>query len=187
MFPWFGFVLVVMVGVGGTAEGKKDEVMYCSACMAITDELLHSISLIDPKKTVSVGGFRLNPDGSLTDKKVPLARSETHLSELLDGVCNNMSDYALYEDPDTKRQSYRRFAPRGGDAGNFPDLTHFKFTGPEGSDSLKFACENIVEELEEEIISLFTQENHHGEDVAQRLCSQVSGFCKRSEFQHAEL
>ncbi len=50
-----------------------------------------------------------------------------------------MSDYALYEDPDTKEKSYKRFAPRGNDGGNFPDFKNFKFDGPESSSALKFA------------------------------------------------
>lgn len=41
-----------------------------TACLAIADELNYSISQTDPKKTIHVGGFRLQPDGSLTDKKV---------------------------------------------------------------------------------------------------------------------
>ncbi|XP_066508907.1 protein canopy-1-like [Hoplias malabaricus] len=184
MAPWIGLVLVAMAVFSKRAEGKRDEVLYCSACVAIADELHYSISQIDPKKTVSVGGFRLNPDGSLTEKTVPLARSETHLSELLDGVCNNMSDYALYEEPDTKEQSYRRFAPRSGDSSNFPDFKNFKFDGPEGSNSLKFACETIVEELEDDIISLFSREEEH---VSQKLCSEVSDHCKSSVFKHGEL
>lgn len=40
------------------------------ACVAITEELNYSISQTDPKKMIHVGGFRLKPDGSLTDKKV---------------------------------------------------------------------------------------------------------------------
>ncbi|XP_026857052.2 protein canopy-1 isoform X2 [Electrophorus electricus] len=116
--------------------------------------------------------------------KVPLARSETHLSELLERVCESMSDYALYEDPDTTEKRYRRFAPRNNDGGNFPDFKHFKFEGPEGSNSLKFACETIVEELEDDIVSLFTHADTH---VAQKLCSELSGHCKSSAFQHSEL
>ncbi|XP_072524883.1 protein canopy-1 [Salminus brasiliensis] len=184
MAPWIGLLLVVLATCSQRAEGRRDEVLYCAACLAIADELNYSISQIDPKKTVQVGGFRLNPDGSLKEKTVPLAKSETHLSELLDEVCNSMSDYALYEDPETKEQSYKRFAPRSGDDGNFPDFKNFKFAGPEGSNVLKFACETIVEELEDEIISLFTREAEH---VAQKLCSQVSGYCKNSLFQHGEL
>lgn len=40
------------------------------ACVAIAEELNYSISQTDPKKMIHVGGFRLKPDGSLTDKKV---------------------------------------------------------------------------------------------------------------------
>ncbi|XP_051989655.1 protein canopy-1-like isoform X1 [Xyrauchen texanus] len=117
-------------------------------------------------------------------EKVPLARSETHLTELLEGVCNSMSDYALYEDPVTKEKSYKRFAPRGNVGGNFPDFKNFKFDGPESSSALKFACESIVEDLEDNIISLFAREADH---VAKKLCSEVSGHCKSSVFQHREL
>ncbi|XP_064848880.1 protein canopy-1-like isoform X1 [Oncorhynchus masou masou] len=167
-----------------TTEGKKDKVLYCSACRAIVDELNYSISQIDPKKTINVGAFRLKPDGSLTDKKVPLARSETNLSELLDGVCGSMSDYALHVDPDTKKKQYKRFAPRSSDAGDFPDFNNFKFDGPEGSNALQFACESIVEEFEDDIISLFAKETDH---VVDKLCNEVSDHCKGTKFQSDEL
>ena len=42
----------------------------CAACRAIADELSYSISLVDPSKMTSVGGFRLNADGTMKDKKV---------------------------------------------------------------------------------------------------------------------
>ncbi|KAK1790184.1 hypothetical protein P4O66_014100 [Electrophorus voltai] len=70
MGPWIVLVIVASAVFSRGAEGKRDEVLYCSACMAIADELNYSISKIDPKKTVHVGGFRLNPDGTLTDKKI---------------------------------------------------------------------------------------------------------------------
>ena len=41
-----------------------------AACRAIVDELSYSISQVDPKKTINVGSFRLNADGTLQDKKV---------------------------------------------------------------------------------------------------------------------
>ncbi|KAG5286859.1 hypothetical protein AALO_G00019550 [Alosa alosa] len=187
MSPWIiqaGLVLLLLSGLLKTTEGKKDEMLYCSACMAIADELNYSISQTDPKRTIDVGGFRLKPDGSLTDKKVPFARSETQLTELLEGVCNSMSDYALYVDPDTKDKSYKRFAPRSNSGGDFPDFNNFKFDGPEGSNALKFACETIVEELEDDIISLFGHESEH---VADKLCGKISGHCKGSQGQRSEL
>lgn len=54
--------------------------LFLLACRAIVDELNYSISQIDPKKTIHVGGFRLKPDGSLTDKKV--ATSVNHVAKV---------------------------------------------------------------------------------------------------------
>ncbi|CAN9502861.1 unnamed protein product [Ophioblennius macclurei] len=167
------------------SQAKKDTMLYCSACKAIVDEMKYSISQVDPKKTINVGSFRLNPDGTMTDKKVPLARSETHLSELLEGVCHSMSDYALHVDPDTKQKQYLRFAPRSsGATGDFPDFQNFQFDGPEASSALKFACETLVEELEDDIIAAFSR----GGDVAHdHLCTRASGYCTGSSHANEEL
>ncbi|XP_031730818.1 protein canopy-1 isoform X2 [Anarrhichthys ocellatus] len=174
MASWIIQMTVMVLSVfTRSSQGKRDKEIYCSACKAIVDELNYSISQVDPKKTINVGGFRLNPDGTMKDKKVPLARSATHLSELLDGVCNSMSDYALHVDPDTQHKRYMRFAPRSsGATGDFPDFKNFQFDGPEASNVLKFACESVVEELEDDIISLFSQDTEH---VHQELCNTVSG------------
>ncbi|KAJ8268134.1 hypothetical protein COCON_G00133060 [Conger conger] len=183
MAPYVTLAFLVTSVFFKTIDGKKDDMLYCSACRAIVDELNFSISEVDPKKTINVGSFRLNPDGTLTDRKVPLARSETHITELLEEVCNKMSDYALHVDPDTKEKSYKRFAPRN-DKSGFPDFKNFQFNGPEGSNSLKFACESMVEEYEDNIISLFTQET---DGVADKLCNVISAHCKGSTYQHGEL
>ncbi|KAM9845202.1 protein canopy-1 isoform 1-T3 [Aulostomus maculatus] len=186
MAPWITQITVMLLSVfAGSSQGKKDKVIYCSACKAIVDELNYSISQVDPKKTINVGSFRINPDGTVKDKKVPLARSETHLSELLDGVCDSMSDYALHVDPDTQEKKYLRFAPRsGGTTEGFPDFKNFQFDGPEASNALKFACESIVEELEDDIISLFSQNT---EDVHKELCNRVSDYCKGTSHINEEL
>ncbi|KAK9539569.1 hypothetical protein VZT92_004668 [Zoarces viviparus] len=152
MASWIIQMTVMVLSVfTSSSQGKRDKEIYCSACKAIVDELNYSISQVDPKKTVNVGGFRLNPDGTMKDKKVPLARSETHLSELLDGVCNSMSDYASMWTPIQR---------------------------------LKFACESVVEELEDDIISLFSQDTEH---VHQELCNTVSDYCKDSRHTNQEL
>ncbi|XP_066544259.1 protein canopy-1 isoform X2 [Amia ocellicauda] len=180
-----GLLLVVLSACSLSAEGKKDAVLYCSACRAIVDELSYSIKQVDPKKTINIGSFRLNPDGSMKDQKVPLARSETHLTELLEEVCNKMNDYAHYVDPNTKEKSYKRFAPRDDDKSAFADFENFQFgDGPESSKSLVFACESVVEEYEDEIISLFAREADH---VAEKLCSEVSGLCKATVPSRGEL
>ncbi|XP_047225364.1 protein canopy-1 [Girardinichthys multiradiatus] len=186
MASWmFHMSVMVLSTFISSSQSKRDKLLYCSACKAIVDELNHSISQVDPKMTINVGSFRLNPDGTMTDKKVPFARSETHLSELLDGVCNSMNDYALYVDPETHHKQYRRFAPRSsGSSGNFPDFKNFQFDGPEASNNLKFACETLVEELEDDIISLLGQDEGN---VKEELCNRVSDYCEDDRQPNDEL
>ncbi|KAG7524655.1 hypothetical protein JOB18_015202 [Solea senegalensis] len=186
MASWIIQMTVMVLSVFiSSSHGKRDKVLYCSACKAIVDEMNYSVSQVDPKKTINVGGFRLSPDGTMQDKKVPLARSEAHLTELLDGVCGSMSDYALHVDPNTQRKQYMRFAPRSDrDTGDFPDFNNFQFDGPETSNGLKFACETVVEELEDDIISLFSQDT---ERVQEELCSRVSDYCRDDSHKNQEL
>ncbi|XP_056276809.1 protein canopy-1 [Pseudoliparis swirei] len=184
MASWVIHMALMLLSVL-SSQGKRDQQLYCSACKAIVDELNYSISQVDPKKTINVGGFRLNTDGTMRDRKVPLARSESHLSELVEAVCGSMSDYALHVDPATRQRAYRRFAPRdSGALGDFPDFNNFQFDGPDASNALKFACEAVVEELEDDIISLFSREAEHEH---QELCSRVSDYCEDDRAPKQEL
>ncbi|XP_069585837.1 protein canopy homolog 1 isoform X3 [Ranitomeya imitator] len=172
-------LLLFQIGVLCTAilyhsvEGKRDPVTYCGACRAVVDELLHEIRKVSPSKTIDVGSFRINPDGTQVQNKVPLVKSEVYLTEVLEGICEKMDDYSLYTDPDTKEKSFKRFAPRDNEAFPSVDFNNFQFN-PEDSNPLKFACEHVVEENDEEIISLLAKDT---ENLAEKLCSEVAGFC----------
>ncbi|KAG9476418.1 hypothetical protein GDO78_003132 [Eleutherodactylus coqui] len=147
----------------------------------MVDELLYEIRKVNPRKTIDVGSFRINPDGTQVQNKVPLVKSEVYLTEVLEGVCEKMDDYSLYTDPDTKEKSYKRFAPRDNDAFPSVNFNNFQFN-PGDSNPLKYACERVVEENDEEIISLLTKDTEH---FAEKLCNEVAGFCK--DFPHSEL
>ncbi|XP_043920717.1 protein canopy homolog 1 [Protopterus annectens] len=179
----YSLLLVVLFTYLSMVEGKKDLLLYCGACKALVSELEYDISKLDPKKTIQVGSFRLNPDGTQTRKEIPLARSETHLTELLENVCTKMSDYSLYVDPETQEKNYIRFAPRDNEQMGSFDFNNFQFN-PENSEHMKHACESIVEEYEDEIISLFAQEADH---VADKLCIEKSDLCARIPSSHSEL
>uniref|UniRef100_A0A4W3I2E3 Canopy FGF signaling regulator 1 n=1 Tax=Callorhinchus milii TaxID=7868 RepID=A0A4W3I2E3_CALMI len=146
-------------------------------CRGLVDEIEWAIKKVDPKKTIQVGSYRIGPDGSQKTNEILYARSETHLSEILEDVCSNLDDYSLYEDPETQKKTYMRFAPRESEKMSSVDFNNFKFD-PENSKSLKFACETIVEEYEDEIISLFT---HETDQVADMLCIEKSEFCEPSQ------
>uniref|UniRef100_A0A8C0SAG6 Canopy FGF signaling regulator 1 n=1 Tax=Canis lupus familiaris TaxID=9615 RepID=A0A8C0SAG6_CANLF len=102
--------------------------------------------------------------------QMPLAHSEAFLADLLDGVCERMNDYKLEEDPVTKKKAFKRFAPRKGDK-IYKEFKKFYFYS-DAYRPLKFACEAIIEEHEDEISSLIAQEAHH---LADKLCSEKAG------------
>uniref|UniRef100_A0A8C5KYS0 Canopy FGF signaling regulator 1 n=3 Tax=Jaculus jaculus TaxID=51337 RepID=A0A8C5KYS0_JACJA len=135
------------------------------------DEVEHDITKARKKKT-KVGSFRINPDGTQERRKVPLAQSEAFLIDLLDKVCERMNDYQLDEDPVTKEKFFRRYAPRKGDK-IYKEYKRFYFYS-DAYRPLKFACETIIEEYEDEIFSLIAQEAHH---LADKLCSEKSDLC----------
>ncbi|XP_075068230.1 protein canopy homolog 1 [Mixophyes fleayi] len=162
-------------------EGNRDPVAYCGACRALVDELLHEIKKVSPSKTIDVGSFRISPDGTQIKNKIPLVKSEVYLTEVLEGICEKMDDYSLYTDPESKEQSYIRFAPRDNEPFPSVDFTNFQFNPGDGS-PLKYACERVIEENEDEIFSLIT---HEADNFADKLCIDKTGFCK--DIPHSEL
>ncbi|KAF6085584.1 canopy FGF signaling regulator 1 [Phyllostomus discolor] len=138
------------------------------------DEVEHDVTEARQSKT-EAGSFRTEPDGTRERTKVPLALSEAFLADLLDRVCQRMSDYRLEVDPVTKEKTFKRFAPRKGDK-IYQEFKKFSFYS-EAYRPLKFACESIIEEYEDEIRSLIAREARY---LADKLCAEKPGLCKTS-------
>lgn len=66
---------------------------------------------------------------------MPYARSEAHLTELLENICENMNNYGEKVDPSTRRKNYVRVVSFDGTK---MDLSETKFDGDVTS-NLKFA------------------------------------------------
>nr|XP_028565834.1 protein canopy homolog 2 isoform X1 [Podarcis muralis]XP_028565843.1 protein canopy homolog 2 isoform X1 [Podarcis muralis] len=163
------------------ALARRSQDLRCGACRALVDELEWEISQVDPKKMIQIGSFRINPDGSQSVVEVPYARSEAHLTELLERICDKMKDYGEKEDPSTHRKSYVRVMSRDGTK---MDLSQTKFD-TDMTSSLKFACESIAEEYEDEFIEFFS---HEAENVKDRLCSKRTDLCDHAlHLPHDEL
>ncbi|RMB90381.1 hypothetical protein DUI87_33267 [Hirundo rustica rustica] len=192
------------------AGARRSQDLHCGACRALVDELEWEISQVDPRKTIQMGSFRINPDGSQSvvevrpppvsplpgtllgtplgtplspsrGPQVPYARSEAHLTELLERVCEKMKEYGEKLDPATHRKSYVRVISHDGTK---MDLSGVKFDGDVTS-SLKFACESIAEEYEDELIEFLS---HEAENVKDRLCSKRTDLCDHAlHIPHDEL
>ncbi|KAG8510248.1 Protein canopy-2 [Galemys pyrenaicus] len=153
------------------------------ACRALVDELEWEIAQVDPKKTIQMGSFRINPDGSQSVVEVPYARSEAHLTELLEEVCDRMKEYGEQIDPSTHRKNYVRVVGRNGES-NELDLQGIRIDS-DISGTLKFACESIVEEYEDELIEFFSRE---ADNVKDKLCSKRTDLCDHAlHISHDEL
>ncbi|NWY74445.1 CNPY2 protein, partial [Erithacus rubecula] len=189
-----------------TAGARRSQDLHCGACRALVDELEWEIAQVDPRKTIQMGSFRINPDGSQSvvevrlvplsppsipprrdpadpspRLQVPYARSEAHLTELLERVCEKMKEYGEKVDPATHRKSYVRVISHDGTK---MDLSGLKFDGDVTS-SLKFACESIAEEYEDELIEFLS---HEAENVKDRLCSKRTDLCDHAlHIPHDEL
>uniref|UniRef100_A0A8D0G4L5 DUF3456 domain-containing protein n=1 Tax=Sphenodon punctatus TaxID=8508 RepID=A0A8D0G4L5_SPHPU len=80
-----------------------------------------------------------------------------------------MNDYQLQEDPQTKKKTFKRYAPRK-DEEIYAEFKKFFFYS-EAYKPLKYACETIIEQYEDEIFSLIAQEADY---LADKLCSEKS-------------
>ncbi|XP_063120332.1 protein canopy homolog 2 isoform X1 [Rattus norvegicus] len=131
---WLALLLGVLLG---TTWARRSQDLHCGACRALVDELEWEIARVDPKKTIQMGSFRINPDGSQSVVEVPYARSEAHLTELLEEICDRMKEYGEQIDPSTHRKNYVRVVGRNGGSSEL-DLQGIRIDS-DISGTLKFA------------------------------------------------
>ncbi|KAM5182324.1 protein canopy homolog 2 isoform 1-T2 [Mantella aurantiaca] len=161
---------VILVSFLTCVLARKGQDVRCGACRALVDELDWEISQVNPKRTIQKGSFRINPDGSQSVIEVPYARSETHLVELLEHVCEKMTEYGEKTDPDTHRKTYVRVLSRDGKNLDASATNIDK----EVINNLRSTCEHIVEVYEDELIEFFS---HETENVKDKLCSKRTDLC----------
>ncbi|KAG9491475.1 protein canopy homolog 2 isoform X2 [Eleutherodactylus coqui] len=172
---------LILVPFFSCTVARRGQDVHCGACRALVDEMEWEISQVDPKKTIQKGSFRINPDGTQSITEVPYARTEAHLMELLERVCENMKAYGERIDPETHRKSYVRVLSRDGKT---MDASNTNIDKAVISD-LKFTCERIVEEYEDELMEFFTREF---ENVKDNLCSKRTDLCDHAvHIPHDEL
>jgi len=168
------------------AEGKKkkkatqkvnlfdSKTLNCLVCKALVEEIEAAIRKVDPTKKVEVGSHRINGDGSQNRKLIPFARSQEHLSDIVDAVCKGFDDYAQAKYKTSGEPTIIRLMTH---EGNMNPLMSAVDIVPDDdlNTKLKFYCENQVEDLEEAILEMFATE---GENQDIELCSKRSKYCE---------
>ncbi|WAR00358.1 CNPY2-like protein [Mya arenaria] len=147
-----------------------DKQMSCAVCRAMVDEVSYTISKVDPKQTIQVGSFRVDSRGNQDTYKKPYARSEAHLLEIFESLCERFKDYAETTN-DIDERSVCRTKAREGKTLALKDIK----INPEVQASLRGKCDALLEELEDDMIALFGKANIP--DYEKSVCVELAGEC----------
>ncbi|CAH1106148.1 unnamed protein product [Psylliodes chrysocephalus] len=156
------------------ADNKIDsKELRCLVCEKSLQEITNEVKKFDPNKKVDVGGYRLDIDGNYKHKAVPQAKSELALSELIEGICDKMDNYIRAKWKENGTLTLLSMVSEDGMMN--PDWSNVDIIQDDDlNKSLKYYCEGIMEEHEEDIIKLYQEEQS---DVTKAFCFKQSKLC----------
>ncbi|KOC67519.1 Protein canopy like protein 2 [Habropoda laboriosa] len=156
--------------------------LKCLVCRSTVKEIEGELTKIDPSIEIEIGNYRLDAQGNIIHKKVPLAQSEVHISDVLDNICEKMSDYvrATYKS-NGQLTILNLMGPSGG---MNPEMSKVDIIqDADLNKSLKYYCEGIVEEFEDSIISLFRRKENN---IKKQLCTNAAKLCNPTDFSYED-
>lgn len=145
LFPLVQLILVLPVPCAALAA-----TFMCGACTLLVRELEWKIAELKTGEKVQVGSFRIDDKGNQQGiNKIPYARSEVHIHEILEDACFRSKEYALVVNPTTGKGVY------------VPRLS----TDLNGDDSaavqskLQNACSDFLDDHEDELVNFLKKEH----------------------------
>lgn len=145
----------------------------CLVCQQVMKDIVKSIQEENPHKTIQVGSFRIEPDGSQKQNTIKYAGSEVHLQEMFENICDKMNDYAQARHKQTKKLAILNLAAQINELQDY-DLIR----DPDLNRSLKFYCESIIEDFEDSILETFKASSViTAEEAINKVCFESSEFC----------
>ncbi|BES95331.1 TLR4 regulator and MIR-interacting MSAP [Nesidiocoris tenuis] len=167
------FLLAIFYAAPSNPQKINIQELKCLVCQKTVDEMEKEIEKVDPGKKVDVGTYRLDHKGNQAQRKVELRRSEVFLTDLMETVCNKMDDYVRVR---SKTSGKLMVIPLIINGAMNPDLGGYDIIQDgDLNKSLKFYCENLVEEFEDGIIKAFSSESAKDLDI--RICSEHAKLC----------
>ncbi|XP_012135081.1 canopy family protein seele isoform X2 [Megachile rotundata] len=149
---------------------------------ATMKEIEAELAKIDPSREIEIGNYRLDAQGNVIHKKIPLSQSEVHISDVLDNICDRMADYvrATYKS-NGKLTILNLMTPSGT---MNPEMSKVDIVQDgDFNKSLKYYCEGVVEEFEDSIISMFTQKK---DNIKKQLCTDTAKLCNPTDFSYED-
>lgn len=158
------------------------KLLKCLVCRATIKEIEENLGKIDPARQVEVGNYRLDAQGNAIHKKVPLAQSEVYISDLLDSICEKMSDYVRATYKSNGELTILNLMNSSG--GMNPELSKVDIVQDgDLNKSLKYYCEGIVEEHEDSMIAMFRSKESN---IKKKLCTDLTSLCSSDDFPYEE-
>ena len=172
--------IITLLALLHAAHASIDKEAYCAACHVVVNEIEYAISKVNPNKVLEVEHFRVDPQGNRGGSKIPYARSETHLTEVLEKVCEKMNKYADSTDKKTGKKMYKRIEPLPGQKTLRLDNISIS---QDSIRKLTNYCNNIIEDYDEDIMKFWKTAK---KDPAQKFCSEVTKLCDNDEDEEDE-
>ncbi|XP_012527843.1 protein seele [Monomorium pharaonis] len=166
------------LAIARLAESKEVDLKHlkCLVCRATIEELENEVLKSNPDKLVDVSNFRMDAEGNTISRKVPLGRSETHISILLDNICSKLSDYVrATRKSDNQLVIFNLLSPSGGMNPMMSEVDVIQ--DGDLNKSLEHFCNAIVDEFEEDIVSLYVDGVHNKKN---ELCTKMTHLCNES-------
>merc|ERR1712241_753813 len=133
--------------------------LKCLVCKNLVNEFEAAIFKVDPKKVIDTGTFRVNEKGEQKRQIVPYARSQIHLLELTEKICENFEEYAQAKWKSNGKPTIIRITNPDGNMN--PEFGKVDIVPDEDLNTrLKFHCEGIVEDMDEHFLDLLADEKN---------------------------
>jgi len=162
---------------------KDDSKMFdpktlkCLVCQNVIQEFEAAIWRIDPKKMIDTGTFRVNEKGDQKRQIIPYARSQSHLIDLTENICATFEDYAQAKEKRTGKPTIIRITTPDGNMN--PMFGSVDIVPDENLNTrLKFHCDTIVEEMDEQFLLLLADESNDNPTLTQKICVEEGSYCK---------
>ncbi|XP_011707651.1 PREDICTED: protein canopy homolog 2-like isoform X1 [Wasmannia auropunctata] len=171
-------LLLGLIFTAAGAQSKDVDLKHlrCLVCRATMDELEMEVLKANPNRLVDVGNYRMDAEGNTIRRKVPLGRSETHISILLDNICEKLTDYVrATRKSDNKLVIFNLMSPSGGMNPMMSEVDIIQ--DGDLNKSVKHYCTFIVDEFEEDIVSLYVDGI---KNKKKELCTNMSNLCNKN-------
>jgi len=169
------FYITLISGLIGSSIAARKGGKYCAACYVVVEEIEYEISKVDPKKVLEVDGFRIDPQGNQMKRRtIPYARSETHLTEITEELCERMNQYALSTDKNTGEVKYVLTKSRDGNPVTLENVSMSSQT----ADELRNLCNAFIEDNDENMVEYFKQKH---DDPKNDFCHNIAEVCDSEE------